>query len=82
MNPKSFTILFKLTVNMAITLCNSIPIRPEDEATSYPCYPQKSLFLLTPLMALATPIAMRLMQLQLKRLNVSSVNFYFGGLFF
>jgi len=78
MNPKSFTILFKLTVNMAITPCNSIPIRPEDEATSYPCYPQNSLFLLTPLMALATPIAMRLMQLQLKRLNVSSVNFYFS----
>lgn len=48
---------------MAIAPCNSIPIRPEDEATSYPCYPQKSLFLLTPLMALATPIAMRLMQL-------------------
>lgn len=43
--PMSFNILFRFTVNMAIAPCICMPVRPEDDATSYPCLCFNSLFL-------------------------------------
>jgi hypothetical protein len=40
----SFNILFTFTVKIAMAPCNSMPIRPEDDATSYPCLCLSSLF--------------------------------------